>query len=126
MSAKFVEDGNLLFFLRLGGAMGAPTLGGLWNDDEASTLFCFVLDAFVLAAFVLAITSGSCSGKHAVSVLHSFCALPVDNVIVLNWEYLFELGVDVESKEFEDNAVTDAAFTRACSGNDPRNQWKKN
>lgn len=104
--------------------MGASTLGGLWSDDEAPTLFCFVLDGFVLDAFVLAMTSGSCSGKHAVPLLHSFCAVPVDNVIVLNWEYLFELGVDAESNELEDSAVTDAAFTRARSGNDPKNLKK--
>lgn len=114
MSAKFVEGGILIFFLRLGGAIGASTWG-LWSDDEAPIVVCFVLDAFVLA-----MTSGSCSGMHAFSFLYSVCAVPADNVIVLgNWEYLFELGVDEESKEFEDRAVTDAAFPRQCSGKGP-------
>lgn len=121
MSAKFVVEGIFVFFLRLGGAMGASTLEVLWSDDEARIVFCFVLDAFVLA-----MTSGSCSGRHAFSLLHSFCAVPVDRVIVLgNWEYLFELGVDAESNEFEDRAETDADFPRECSGNDPDNGKQK-
>lgn len=115
MSAKFVEGGTLLFFLRLGGAMGASILGGLWSDDGGPILYCFVLDGFALDVFVLAITSGSCSGIHA----FSFCAVPVESVIVLNCEYLFELDADAESKEFEDNAETEAALARECSGKGP-------
>lgn len=119
MSAKFAEGGILLFFLRLGGAIGASILGGLWSADGRPILFCFELDCLTFDAFVLAITSGSCSGMHAFSFLLSFCAVPVESVTELNWEYLLELDAEAESKEFKDNAVTEAAFPRECSGNGP-------
>lgn len=119
VSAKFVERGTLFFFLRLGGAIGASILGGLWSDDEGPILFCFVWDFFAFDAFVLAITSGSCRAMHVFSFLVSFCAVPEESIIELNCEYLFELEADAESKEFKDNAVTEAAFPRECSGNDP-------
>lgn len=123
VSAKFAEHGTLLFFLRLGGAIGASTLEGLCGDDEAPTVFCFVQDGFEFDVFVLAMTSGSCNGRHAFSILDSFCLVPVENINVLNWENLFEL-VDAESKEFEDSAVTEAAFTRERSGKGPAKKEK--
>lgn len=108
-------EGALFFFLRLGGATGAPTLPATCKF-EASKLFCVAPDDLVLA-----MTSGSCRGRHAFSGGHSLCAIPVERVIVLGyWEYCFELWVDSESRELEERADTDIVFL-PCSGRFPAN-----
>lgn len=60
---------------------------------------------------MLAMTSGSCSGRHAFSE-ELVCGIPGDSVNVLGyWEYcLLELCVDSESNELVDNAEPEVAF----------------
>lgn len=87
---------DLFFFLRLGGATGA-LFKFVWDVCVVFNLFC------TIDGFVLAITSGSCNVGHVLS-----CCVPVDIVNVLG--YCFELCVDSESNELDDNADTEAVF----------------
>lgn len=82
--------------------MGASCFGGGW----------FWQTFLGHDVFVLAITSGSCSGRHCFSVWASVTAVTtVDNVNVLGyWDMSLELAVvDSESCELKDSAETEAA-----------------
>lgn len=60
--------------------------------------------------FVLAITSGSCSGRHFMSFLVAVSEVTIDNVTVLGyWEVFLELVVE-ESCELVDNADMEACL----------------